>query len=570
MTPRLTSRKIHSALALLAAFAMAMAFSTATLKAAEADAAPSAWGGIPQAIVVRTTENVTEGGWVWLLKQAKDTGITRIYLLVKQDENDYQSARTKRTLKSGELLVALPNETTAEGWENSDWLKEMLTKAHADGIEVFAWYPVFQDAVLARDFPDHVYTGTGKEAFVDPALPAVRARQDALIAKLIAAYPFDGVALDWVRYNSRADGSKGPLAERFQALTGQPWSEDAMKQPLARATWDDLRAEVVADWIGALTATHRQRNPGLKWGAFVLPWQFKEVSQSYRRLGHAGLDDLQPMIYWADWKEQPHWTREVLRGGPFWLGDKTAFRPTFDLNGDEAELLEGIAELGAYRLSGQTWYLHEAWTDKEFARLGRLRAKWIDAGGPAIETANDIVLDPPAPAPAKYPSKRLEPALFAADASVWTLVCLADLYKSGTLDATDKIVPVLAFHRFVDGAHQSGKTDWINSTAYLDELFAFLKQSGFSTVSTSSLLGYMVSEDPTILPKQPVALTIDDGSESILKHFHPRAEANDFSYAVSLITSLVKDQANGEMLEDYEQRDVILTSDQVRKMHATG
>ncbi|MEQ1576371.1 MAG: polysaccharide deacetylase family protein, partial [Hyphomicrobium sp.] len=488
---------------------------------------------------------------------------------VKQDENGFVSARTKRTLQSGELLVSLPGEKTAEGWENSDWLVELLDRARTLGIEVFAWYPVFQDATMAHDFPDHVYTGKDKEAFVDPAIPAVRARQETLIRKLVSAYPFDGVALDWIRYNARTDGGKGPLAERFTVLTGQSWTPELMAKPLERAIWDDLRAETIANWITDLTASFRQQKPALKWGAFVLPWQFKEVSQSYRRLGNAGLDFLQPMIYWADWNETPDWTKQVMRGGPFWLAGRTAFWPTFDLNGDEKDILEGVGELSAYRLAGNTWYLHQAWTEEKFAGLGRIGAKWAEAGAPVIETANDIVLDPPSP-PVKRAGQRLEPAEFAEDASVWALVCLAELYRSGVLDDTDKVVPVLAFHRFAKGDYGSGKTVWINSTAYLDDLMGFLKQSGFSGVSTSQLEAYMISEDPTILPKRPVTLTIDDGSASILEQFHPRALKAGFPYSISLITSLVKDQAIGETLVDYEASDVILTAAQVRDLIASG
>ena len=80
------------------------------------DSKPHKWGCIPQAIVVRTTENITEGGWVWVLNKAKEAGISRIYLLVKQDENEFLSEWTKRTLKSGELLVALPDKKRALAW----------------------------------------------------------------------------------------------------------------------------------------------------------------------------------------------------------------------------------------------------------------------------------------------------------------------------------------------------------------------------------------------------------------------------------------------------------------------
>ena len=45
----------------------------------------------PQGIMVRTTENVTNGGWVWILNQCQQRGITRIDLLMKQDEDNFKS-----------------------------------------------------------------------------------------------------------------------------------------------------------------------------------------------------------------------------------------------------------------------------------------------------------------------------------------------------------------------------------------------------------------------------------------------------------------------------------------------
>lgn len=535
-----------------------------TLRAEEPAQEP-AWGRVPQAIVVRTTENVTQGGWVWLLNRAKEVGIGRIYLLVKQDENQYVSARTGQTLSSGELLVSLPGETTVAGWENSDWLVEMLARANTLGIEVFAWWPLFQDAVMAKDFPNDVYAGEGNDQFVDPAIEGVRERQEKLLGKLIATYPFDGVALDWIRYNERDGGSRGPLADRFAEITGKPWSAELMKQPLERAIWDDLRAGVVADWVATVIANSRQQHPQVKWGAFVLPWQFKEVAQSYRKLGQVGLDDLQPMIYWADWNESPDFVSDVLRGGPFWLSGATEFRPTLDLNVEDADLIAGLSDLSAYRLGGLTWYLHGSWGEQDFARLQGLAQKWSEVAPVLGENADDVYLDPPPPPPTRQ-GLRLEPAQFAPDANLWSLVCLAALYERGALDNSDPVVPVLTMHRFVDGDFGSGTTDWYNSTAYLDELMNFLDKHHFSVVPLSSVEAYMISEDPTVLPERPVALTIDDGSETILKYFQPRAAAHGFPYAVSLITSLVKPEGERGSYEDEDEPDAVLTPTEIKTL----
>ncbi len=169
---------------------------------------------------MRTTENVTKGGWVWLLNECQEHGISRIDLLVKQDEDNFKSLRTGEVLQSGELLVALPGEKTATGWEDSSWLKELLAKARDMKIEVWAWWPCFHDAQMAAAFPDAAYRGVQGESFVDAADARVQARQEELLAKLVDTYAFNGVSLDWVRYGGWWDGSQGAARCGFCARPG--------------------------------------------------------------------------------------------------------------------------------------------------------------------------------------------------------------------------------------------------------------------------------------------------------------------------------------------------------------
>lgn len=530
--------------------------------------APTRFGGVPQSIVVRTTENITEGGWVWLLNKAREAGISRVYLLVKQDENGFASKRTGRTLRSGELLVSLPGEMASAGWENSDWLTGMLAKAKSDGIEVFAWWPLFNDALAAEALPAARYEGAGGEAFVDPATPGVFERQERLIEKLLSTYAFDGVALDWIRYNSRADGAKGPLADRFAAVTGELWSIEAMSQPYKRAVWDDMRAQSIAAWTSRLVDVHRQRRPHVRWGAFVLPWQFKEVAQSYRHLGAAGLDDLQPMIYWADWNEGPEFSGEVLSGAAFWLQNGTRFRPAFDLNASEADTVKALAVLTPSHLAGVTWYLHENWSEASFVKLAGIDKAWEKSGAP-VAVAKEEDLDPPPAEPTRM-AQRLEPYRFAPDQSAWALVCLAELYKRKALDDAAPAVPVLALHRFAATGVEGGANLWINSTAYVTQLLDFIAGSGFNVVPVSHVDAYMLSEDPSILPARPLAITIDDGSLSILKHLHPLAAARKQPYAISVITSLVRGSGEHATMEDYGIKDPILSSQDIAGLAASG
>ncbi len=172
-------------------------------------------------------------------------GIQRIDLLVKQDEDGFNSVRTNRILQSGELLVALPNEQTAKGWENSDWLKEMLLKAEQLNIEIWAWWPVFHDAQMAKQFPKYAYHTNKNEIFVDPSVFTIQQRQEELIRKLLNEYNFKGISLDWTRYNDWQQGIDSSLAKQFFDQEGVVLTKKYLQDEYYRARWYELRASVI-------------------------------------------------------------------------------------------------------------------------------------------------------------------------------------------------------------------------------------------------------------------------------------------------------------------------------------
>ena len=194
-------------------------------------------------IIVRTTENVTTAVGYGFSINAMSAALSRIDLLVKQDEDNFKSPRTGQTLQSGELLVPLPNEKTAAGWENADWLKEMLARAKEMNIKIFAWWPCFHDAQMAAMFPDAAYPGPRGEKFVDAGDPRVQTRQEELLAKLLDTY---AVRRRLVRLGPlrRRGGTRAisPAEWRFERLMNFKWGRLTLENDYYKARWYEFRA----------------------------------------------------------------------------------------------------------------------------------------------------------------------------------------------------------------------------------------------------------------------------------------------------------------------------------------
>ncbi len=514
--------------------------------------------GIPQSIIVRTTENVTRGGWVWLLNECETHGITRVDLLVKQDEDHFHSERTAAMLESGELLVPLAGEKTATGWEDATWLREMLATAKAKKIQVWAWWPCFHDAQAAALYPQAAYTNKAGEQFVDPGYPEVRTRQSALIAKLLDTYGFDGVSLDWVRYDGWQAGSKGPLGDEFTRQYGFKWDPATLEDGYAKARWYEMRAKMLSGWVGQLVQQMRGAHPGVCWGAFLLPWQFSEASQNYPMLGAAGLDYLQPMGYWRDWKLTPEWVGDRVLSQNMDLESGTSQWPALGVDAPVEELARALDHIPLGPCAGVAWFTYGTWEQKTFDKLQGLPSHSAGARRlfgyelpPALDplTSTAISAAPSKPSLAVKLPKAKE---FPDDSSVWTTVCLAELYKRAALKPQEDspVVPVLALHTFNQGKAGTSPFLYKCSTEYLDSLLQFIADSGFTVCPLSRLQGYLITRDASYLPPRPLVITLDDGSQSVFKLFYPRALKHQFPFTLALVTSWLSDTSESNHSTD--------------------
>lgn len=535
--------------------------------------------GIGQGIVVRTTENVTQGGWVWILNQCERLGISRIDLLVKQDEDNFHSQRTGKTLQSGDLLVPLPGEKCAPGWEDPGWLHEMMAQAKQRNIQIWAWWPCFHDAQAAALFPAAKYKSERGEAFVDPAVPGVRERQTQLISKLLETYPFDGVSLDWVRYEGWYAGKDGPLGAKFtEKNAGFKWSANALDNDYPKARWYEMRADLLADWVGDLVQTTRTSHPAVKWGAFLEPWQFTETSLNYGMLGRSGLDYLEPMGYWRDWKLEPEWVGDKLLSQQDELADGTSQWLTLGIDGPPAETDRALASVSNGVLSGLSWFTFGTWEQKSFDRLEsvltkseRARQLFGYSKQDPSAVANKVIPAAPSQAPSLQAGEGAHK--FSPNASIWTVVCLAELYKSGALapKGDDPLTPVLALHTFEEGRADSDRFLYKCGTEYLDSLLKFIKDSGFSVTPLSRLQSYLITRDTAMLPPKPLVITIDDGSESVYQHFFPRAKKLGFPFTTALVTSWLSDTDESDHATDEpDRKDKSMTWKEVREMFDSG
>jgi hypothetical protein len=535
--------------------------------------------GIPQSITVRTTENITNGGWVWLLNECEAHGISRIDLLVKQDEDHFHSLRTGATLESGTLLVPLPGETTAAGWEDPSWLHEMLASAKARHIEVWAWWPCFHDAQAAALFPQAAYSNVRDEKFVDPGYPEVRTRQAALISKLLDTYDFNGISLDWIRFDGWQAGTKGPLGAEFAAQYKVQWTPDALDNGYTKARWYETRAKLLAQWVKQLVQAGHSSHPNVRWGAFVLPWQFSETSQDYSLLGSAGLDFLQPMGYWPDWKLTPEWLGDRMLSQHRGFTGGTSQWPVMGVDAPVPEQARAFDHIPPGLCSGISWFTYGTWEQKTFDHLHALLTESPAARRllgyeppPLIDPLTSVEI---APVKSKFAVSNAppKPHLFPEDTSMWSTVCLAELYKRSALGSqqSDPVVPVLALHTFTEG--KAGQHDYVYkcSTEYLESMLKFISDSGFTVCPFSRLQGYLITHDASYLPPRPLIVTIDDGSQSVFKHFYPQAVKHKLPFTLALVTSWLSDTAESDHATDERgHSDPTMTWAEASEMNKSG
>jgi len=271
-----------------------------------------------------------------LIEDAQALGVTDLFVQV------YRGGRAwfATTLADPAPYEKLRAET------GRDTLVDLLAAAHVAGLRVHAWVNVLslanrRDGPLLRELgpgaalvdqagrsvldypdldvppPDRRYYRMGTPAvWLDPAAPGVAERIAATFAELVAAYPLDGLHLDYIRYPDVlpfAPGSRFGVGldfgygeatrERFRAETGR--EPPSPPERLGNSElWDSWRRDQVTGLVARIRDAARAARPGIALSAAV--WAYADraylsIGQDWRRwLEDELVDFAVPMAYTLD------------------------------------------------------------------------------------------------------------------------------------------------------------------------------------------------------------------------------------------------------------------------------
>jgi uncharacterized lipoprotein YddW (UPF0748 family) len=190
------------------------------------------------------------GAWVHLFDDTLKTraGIVKMVdELAVADANIIvaQVARRHDAYYTSSVLPRTPDPKIADGF---DVLAELITAAHARGIEVHAWFgvgPTWHDVYKGLPAPSgwihttrgmgapesqrwvsRTYEGatradvSGWSTYLDPGVPGVQAHVAAVVGELAKNYALDGIHLDYVRYESASHGYNPFALAAYRTATG--------------------------------------------------------------------------------------------------------------------------------------------------------------------------------------------------------------------------------------------------------------------------------------------------------------------------------------------------------------
>lgn len=343
-------------------------------------------------VIVRTVNQFTDKEDVEaFVEQAERYGVDVISMNVKQDEDD--------EVPSGQVFYQSDIAPVADGYEDFDALREVVTQAHAAGIKVNAWIPQFhdQEAFLKNedwqmqslvDGKQTPFTGSnGSEYFVNPLHPQVQQYERSIIREVVENYSVDGVTLDWIRFDDyNMDVSDYTIAQYKAKFGYSPLTIDFDKDSPQRRQWNEWRTDRIGQYVGDVRQDiSRSTNPDVQLGVYVLPPEFTEVGQNVAKFKQH-VDFIAPMAYFDDWGFKSEWVYSnesgILKDTQDRLtGTSAKIVPTLDqdwTDEDYQEIYAGIRQ-NYPNVNRLSFFAYGTWTEDELATIDE-RTGWPSAG----------------------------------------------------------------------------------------------------------------------------------------------------------------------------------------------
>jgi len=220
------------------------------------------------------------------------------------------------------------------------------------GIKTYAWWPVFNDAVLALANPTnalHTRFDFGStnlvtsSQFVSPHSNAVRQHQLDMISEILS-HPqmmgWDGVRLDYIRFNYDEDDFSQPARDRYEEKYGVD-PMDAVTSKFDQP-WKNFRRDEITSFLQEVTTQCHSYDANLDVGGYMLPFPahpdgfdiFQGQGNDFTQYNPFNFRVL-PMIYYQDWAMSSlnfeSWTKEKMFYSVQYTLDTPAVWPTFSI-----------------------------------------------------------------------------------------------------------------------------------------------------------------------------------------------------------------------------------------------
>ncbi len=270
-----------------------------------------------------------------LARRAIAAGVRAVYIEMRavdpSDANLSQKGHLYFAAESHPDLIATNHfvSSLGENFGDGALMTYLVETLHRSGLLVFAWMPVFNDYVVWQD-PQYRSepvraSQINERGFVSTTNTTVKAHELAIIDQLLKKFRFDGINLDYLRYQIDEQPQEPSADTTFRSLYGTPIAvpaESGGDHPLWK-NYLDFRAAALTSFasdaknianaqrdieFGAFLMPHSVKtsaNDGDTWGYYASPWS----GVDFRKMTAVGMN-LMPMVYWNNGWEDPYTRNE--------------------------------------------------------------------------------------------------------------------------------------------------------------------------------------------------------------------------------------------------------------------